>query len=167
MFISRKLMWVVALTLTLSAGLYAQTNCSVGVAGGTYIYSGDGWVATTPGTIAPTSVLGLLTIDADGMVAGMYTQSIAGNITTGAIKGSAAIAPDCTGTIKYTLEYSTAAYEMKLVLVPQTGDIHAVFSKTPTLATTMACKFTRIARLMGTPNVPEEGEATAATRRAK
>jgi hypothetical protein len=99
------------------------------------------------------------------MVTGTYTQSLAGNITTGEIKGSVTIAPDCTGTIKYALEYSTAAYEMKLVMVPQTGDIHALFSKTPTLATTMACKFTRIARLMGTPSVPEEERAAAATRR--
>jgi hypothetical protein len=98
------------------------------------------------------------------VVTGTYTQSIAGNVTTGEIKGNAAIARDCTGTIKYTLEYSTAAYEMKLVLVPQTGDFLALFSKTPTLATTMVCKFTRIARLWSTPTVPEE-EANAASRR--
>jgi hypothetical protein len=101
------------------------------------------------------------------MVTGTYTQSINGNVATGEIKGSVTIAPNCTGTIKYTLEYSTAAYEMKLVLVPQTGDIHALFSKTPTLATTMVCKFTRIARQWGTPSVPEEEPATAASRRAK
>jgi hypothetical protein len=158
----RNLIWVLALALALSAGAYAQTNCSVGVAGGTYIYSGDGWVATAPGTLAPTSAIGLLTVDADGMVTGTYTQSIGGNITTGEIKGGITIAPDCTGTIKYTLEYSTAAYEMKLVLVPQTGDIHAVFSKTPALATTMICRFTRIARLAGSPPAPVEESPTAA-----
>jgi hypothetical protein len=98
------------------------------------------------------------------MLTGTYTQSISGNVTTGEIKGSVAIAPDCTGTIKYTLEYSNAAYEMKLVLVPQTGDIHALFSKTPTLATTMVCKFTRIVRLMGAPSMPDAEPATAAGR---
>ena len=161
---SRNLIWVVALALAVSAGVYAQTNCSIGVASGTYIYSGDGWVATAPGTLAPTSAIGLLTIDGDGMLTGTYTQSISGNVTTGEIKGSVAIAPDCTGTIKYTLEYSNAAYEMKLVLVPQTGDIHALFSKTPTLATTMVCKFTRIVRLMGAPSMPDAEPATAAGR---
>ncbi len=162
---SRNLIWMVALALAVSSGVYAQTNCSIGVISGTYIYSGDGWVATAPGTLAPTSAIGLLTIDSDGMVTGTYTQSIAGTVTTGAIKGSATIAPDCSGTIKYTLEYSTAAYEMRVVVVPQAGDIHALFSKTPTLATTMVCKFTRIARLTGAPSVPEEEPATPASRR--
>jgi hypothetical protein len=101
------------------------------------------------------------------MATGTYTQSINGNVATGEIKGSVTIAPNCTGTINYTLEYSNAAYEMKLVLVPQTGDIHALFSKTPTLATTMVCKFTRIARLWSTPSASEEEQATAAARRAK
>src|SRR5262245_49646970 len=116
---TRTLIWVVALAFALSASAYAQTNCSVGVASGTYLYSGDGWVATAPGTIAPTSAIRLLTIDADGIASGTYTQSIAGNVTSGEIKGSVTVAPDCTGTIKYTLEYSTAAYEMKFVLVAQ------------------------------------------------
>jgi hypothetical protein len=156
---------VVALALALSAGVFAQTNCTVGVVSGTYIYSGDGWVATAPGTLSPTSAIGLLTIDADGMVTGTYTQSIAGNITTGDIKGSVTIAPDCTGTLKYTLEYGTAAYEMKLALVPQTGEFHALFSKTPTLATTMICKFTRIARLTSSPSEPVEESTTASRRR--
>ena len=164
---SRNLIWVVALALALYASVYAQTNCAISVASGIYIYSGDGWVTTAPGTLAPTSAIGLVTIDDNGMMTGTYTQSIAGNVTTGEIKGSVTIAPNCTGTIKYTLEYSTAPYEMKLVLVPQTGDIHALFSKTPTLATTMVCKFTRIARPWGTPSVPEEEPATAASRRAK
>jgi hypothetical protein len=150
--------------LALSAGVNAQTTCSIGVASGTYLYSGDGWVATAPGTIAPTSAIGLLTIDADGIASGTYTQSIAGTVTSGEIKGSVTVAPDCTGTIKYTLEYSTAAYEMKFVLVAQTGDIHALFSKTPAQGTTMLCKFTRIARQMGSPSEPVEETATAATR---
>jgi hypothetical protein len=150
-----------------STGVYAQMNCSIGAATGSFIYSGDGWVATAPGTIAPASAIGLLTIDADGVVTGTYTQSIAGNITTGEIKGSLTINSDCTGTLKYTLEYSTAAYEMKLVLVPQTGDMHALFSKTPTLATTMICKFSRIARIWPTPPAPEEEPTSAASRHNK
>jgi hypothetical protein len=161
---TRNVIWVVAVALALSVSINAQTNCSIGVASGTYIYSGDGWVATAPGTIAPTSAIGLLTIDADGIATGTYTQSIAGTITTGEIKGSMTIAPDCTGTLQYTLEYSSASYEMKLVFAAQTGDIHALFSKTPTQATTMICKFTRIARLMGPTSEPVEEAAAAAKR---
>jgi len=135
------------------------------VASGTYMYSGDGWVATAPGTLAPTSALGLVTIDVEGVVTGTYTQTIAGNVTSGKINGSATVASDCTGTITYYLDSSTAAYELKMVLIPHTGEIHTLFTKTPALAMTMVTRFTRIARNLDTPAGPVEEPAGAARRR--
>jgi len=156
----RNLISMLAVLLATSFSLSAQGVCTMAVASGTYLYSGDGWVTGTAGTLAPISVLGVATIDADGTVSGLFTQSLAGNVTTGTIAGTATMASNCVGAVKYSVNNETETYEMKLVLIPNTGEIHSMFTKNPAAPTTMICKFTRIA----VPN-PAPAEETSAVRK--
>ena len=157
----RTLICMFAILLAASFGLSAQGVCNLAVASGTYLYSGDGWVIGAAGSLAPTAVLGLAAINGDGTVTGVITQNLAGNITTGTITGTATVDSNCTGSIKYSVNNETETYEMKIVLVPHTGEIHSMFAKNATAPTTMICKFTRIA----VPNPAPTEESSAAIRK--
>jgi len=142
----RNLIGAIAALFAVSAALPAQ-SCSLGPVTGTYAWSCSGWVTVAaPATVVPMVGLGTATVDADGHFSGTYTQSVAGNVTSGKNTGKLTVKPDCTATIQYQVDNDTVTVEHQGALIPQTGEVITIFSKNPYMPTTAVCKFTHIAR---------------------
>ena len=99
----KKSNWSVLIVCTLLTSLAAaQNKCTFRTTHARYGTTCQGFVSTTPGSpLAPFSLLGTCTGDANGFFQCSGTQSFDGTVVPAIDEGQSVINPDCTGQITY------------------------------------------------------------------
>ncbi len=146
----RNLVCVMSALLALSGSLYAQNLCSNVSMVGSYTGTCSGWLTVSPPpnlVVVPAVTISKGTVDTDGVFTGTYIQNVAGNVTSGTMKGGGnlVVKPDCTATLKWVLDGDVAnSVEGQGVFVPRLGSMEFIFTKNPYFPTTMSCKLIRM-----------------------
>jgi hypothetical protein len=91
----------VMFALLIGTHLQAQ-QCTSRTTFGKYLVRCDGYLSLGPGAPqVPAKTLSTATADRNGHFTGSGTVSLGGAIVTQTVSGTAAVNPDCTGTITY------------------------------------------------------------------
>jgi hypothetical protein len=94
--------WFVLIVCTLLSSAAAQNKCTFHTTHARYGTTCQGFVSTAPGNpLAPFSLLGTCTGDANGFFKCRGTQSFDGTVVPAVDKGQSIVNPDCTGQITY------------------------------------------------------------------
>ena len=98
----KRTIWFVIVCTLLASSAAAQNKCTYHTTHARYGTTCQGFVATAPGsTLAPFSLLGTCTGDANGFFKCSGTQSFDGLVVPAIDEGQSVINPDCTGQITY------------------------------------------------------------------
>jgi hypothetical protein len=99
----KKSSWFVLIVCTLLASsAAAQNKCTFQTTHARYGTTCQGFVSTAPGSpLAPFSLLGTCTGDANGFFKCNGTQSFDGTVVPAVDEGQSIVNPDCTGQITY------------------------------------------------------------------
>jgi hypothetical protein len=119
----------IGFALSMANALPAQAaQCSLEGVKGSYGYTSNGFVATSPMTFVPVAAAGRITFDGHGNVSGTQTRVVAGSTLDETYAGTYSVNPDCTGSFTVLVQPDTRTSTVNVVWTDNTNIVSAVFT---------------------------------------